>query len=163
MDALHNNVFRNAKSLSQSREPYTSVFRFGSKANGTGTLRQFVSKATRPKLPGGLLLSRLAACLVQGTAERAEVPEIDLSRPDRKASATPLSSKFATQSVSEPQQPRPFASCWWNLGTTYRRQALFVCEGLPASPPIPRQGTLVTSRMEVEECPRSSYHAGRGH
>jgi hypothetical protein len=100
------------------------------------------------------LLSRVAACLVQGTAERAGVPEIgvpeiDLSRPDRKASATPLSSKFATQSVSEPQQPRPFASCRWNLGTTYRRQALFVCEGLPASPPIPRQGTLVTSRMEV--------------
>jgi hypothetical protein len=30
--------------------------RFDSKANGTGTLRQFVSKATRPKLPGGLLL-----------------------------------------------------------------------------------------------------------
>src|SRR5215471_15405938 len=29
---------------------------FDSKANGTGTLRQFVSKATRPKLPGGLLL-----------------------------------------------------------------------------------------------------------
>jgi hypothetical protein len=76
--------------------------RFDSKANGTGTLRQFVSKATRPKLPGGLLLSRVAACLVQGTAERARVLEIDLSRPDRKASATPLSSKFATQSVSEP-------------------------------------------------------------
>jgi hypothetical protein len=33
------------------------VVRFDSKANGTGTLRQFVSKATRPKLPGGLLLS----------------------------------------------------------------------------------------------------------
>jgi hypothetical protein len=78
------------------------AMRFDSKANGTGTLRQFVSKATRPKLPGGLLLSRVAACLVQGTAERARVPEIDLSRPDRKASATPLSSKFATQSVSEP-------------------------------------------------------------
>jgi hypothetical protein len=40
-------------------------------------------------------------------------------------------------------------TCWWNLGTTYRRQALVVCEGSPASPPIPRQGTLVTSRMEV--------------
>jgi len=25
----------------------------------------------------------------------------------------------------------------WNLGTTYRRHALFVCEGSPASPPIP--------------------------
>src|SRR4029453_18450910 len=40
-------------------------------------------------------------------------------------------------------------SCRWNLGTTYRRQALFVCEGLPASPPYPRKGALVTSRMEV--------------
>jgi hypothetical protein len=28
----------------------------------------------------------------------------DLSRPDRKASATPLSSKFATQLVSEPNK-----------------------------------------------------------
>jgi hypothetical protein len=36
-----------------------------------------------------------------------------------------------------------------NLGTTYRRQALFVCEGSPASPPSSRQGTLVTSRVEV--------------
>jgi hypothetical protein len=74
------------------------AMRFESKANGTGTLRQFVSKATRPKLPGGLLLSRVAACLVQGRLSA----EIDLSRPDRKASATLLSSKFATQSVSEP-------------------------------------------------------------
>jgi hypothetical protein len=39
-------------------------------------------------------------------------------------------------------------TCRWNLGTTYRRQALFVCEGSPASP-YSRQGTLVTSRMEV--------------
>jgi hypothetical protein len=37
-------------------------------------------------------------------------------------------------------------TCRWNLGTTYRRQALFMCEGSPASP---RSGTLVTSRMEV--------------
>ena len=45
--------------------------RFDSKTNGTGTLRQFVSKATRPKLPGGLLLSPVCpACLVQRTAER---------------------------------------------------------------------------------------------
>jgi hypothetical protein len=40
------------------------VVRFDSKANGTGTLRQFVSKATRPKLPGGLLLSPGLACAV---------------------------------------------------------------------------------------------------
>jgi hypothetical protein len=39
-------------------------------------------------------------------------------------------------------------TCRWNLGTTYRRQALFVCEGSPASPLFPT-GTLVTSRMEV--------------
>ena len=39
-------------------------------------------------------------------------------------------------------------TCRWNLGTTYRRQALFMCEGSPASP-YSRQGTLVTSRMEV--------------
>jgi hypothetical protein len=45
--------------------------RFDSKTNGTGTLRQFVSKATRPKLPGGLLLSPVClSCLVQRTAER---------------------------------------------------------------------------------------------
>jgi hypothetical protein len=29
------------------------------------------------------------------------------------------------------------ASCRWNLGTTYRRQALFVCEGSARQPPIP--------------------------
>ena len=39
-------------------------------------------------------------------------------------------------------------TCWWNLGTTYRRQALVVCEGSPPAAD-PRQGTLVTSRMEV--------------
>jgi len=40
-------------------------------------------------------------------------------------------------------------TCLWNLGTSYRRQALFVCEGSPAQPPN-RKGTLVTTtRMEV--------------
>jgi hypothetical protein len=38
------------------------------------------------------------------------VPEIDVLRPDRKASATPLSSKFATQSVSEPNSARRMTS-----------------------------------------------------
>jgi hypothetical protein len=28
-------------------------------------------------------------------------------------------------------------TCRWNLGTTYRRRALFVCEGSPASPRSP--------------------------
>ena len=46
--------------------------RFDSKANGTGTLRQFVSKATRPKLPGGLLLSAgLSPRGLEGMAESA--------------------------------------------------------------------------------------------
>jgi hypothetical protein len=35
-------------------------------------------------------------------------------------------------------------TCRWNLGTTYR-----MCEGFAPQPPDPRQGTLVTSRMEV--------------
>ena len=35
------------------------------------------------------------------------------------------------------------------VGTTYPRQAFFTCEGSPARPPDPRQGTLVTRRMEV--------------
>jgi hypothetical protein len=40
-------------------------------------------------------------------------------------------------------------TCLWNLGTSYRRQALSVCEGWPAQPPD-RKGTLVTTtRMEV--------------
>jgi hypothetical protein len=57
--------------LSFSRGTKDIGVRFDSKTNGTGTLRQFVSKATRPKLPGGLLLSSVCpACLVQGTAER---------------------------------------------------------------------------------------------
>src|SRR5260370_36607424 len=54
MDALHNNVFRNARSLSQSREPETSVFVLIADEWNRNT-RQFVSKATRPKLPSGLL------------------------------------------------------------------------------------------------------------
>ena len=40
-------------------------------------------------------------------------------------------------------------TCRWNLGTTYPHQAFFTCEGSPARPPDPRQGTLVTRRMEV--------------
>jgi hypothetical protein len=93
--------------------------------------------------PGSLLISSKGRLSALGCRKSTcHVLTVRRARP-------PLSSKFATQTVSEPQQPRPFASCWWNLGTTYRRQALFVCEGLPASPPIPRQGTLVTSRMEV--------------
>jgi hypothetical protein len=55
MDALHHNVFRNARSLSQSREPETSVFVLIADEWNRNT-RQFVTKATRPKLPGGLLL-----------------------------------------------------------------------------------------------------------
>src|SRR2546421_12211427 len=53
-------------------------------------------------------------------------------------------------------------TCWWNLGTTYRRQALAVCEG---SPPAPRSPTGHPRNRQngSEECPRSSYHAGRGH
>jgi hypothetical protein len=43
--------------------------RFDSKANGTGTLWQFVSKATRPKLPGGLLLSGGLSRVVSKLAE----------------------------------------------------------------------------------------------
>jgi hypothetical protein len=65
MDALHNNVFRNARSGTRDL-----VVRFDSKANGTGTLRQFVSKATRPKLPGGLLLSPGLPCAVSQEAVR---------------------------------------------------------------------------------------------
>jgi hypothetical protein len=49
--------------------------RFDSTANGTGTLRQFVSKATPPKLPGGLLLSPGLSCLfVPRTVERLSHP-----------------------------------------------------------------------------------------
>jgi hypothetical protein len=52
MDALHNNVFRFRNARSGTRD---LAVRFDSKANGTGTLRQFVSKATR-------LSSRVAFC-----------------------------------------------------------------------------------------------------
>jgi hypothetical protein len=38
----------------------------------------------------------------------------------------------------------------------------YLCARVCPPAPYPRQGTLVTSRMEVR-CPRSSYHAGRGH
>jgi hypothetical protein len=41
--------------------------RFDSKMNGTGTIRQFVSKATRPKLPGGLLVISGLSCLSRPT------------------------------------------------------------------------------------------------
>src|SRR5437588_10204254 len=53
-------------------------------------------------------------------------------------------------------------TCWWNLGTTYRRQALVVCEG---TPPAARSTTGHPRNKQngSEECPRSSYHAGRGH
>jgi hypothetical protein len=50
----------------------------------------------------------------------------------------------------------------WNLGTTYRRQALFMCEGSPDSPRSPT-GHPRNKQNGSEECPRSSYHAGRGH
>src|SRR4029450_833698 len=53
-------------------------------------------------------------------------------------------------------------TCRWNLGTTYRRQALFMCEGSPASPRSPT-GHPRNKQNGSEECPRSSYHAGRGH
>src|SRR6266542_5102980 len=53
-------------------------------------------------------------------------------------------------------------TCRWNLGTTYRRQALFVCEGSPDSPRSPT-GHPRNKQNGSEECPRSSYHAGRGH
>ena len=33
----------------------------------------------------------------------------------------------------------------WNLGTTYRRRAFIVCEGSPASSPIPRRAPSQTS------------------
>ena len=52
--------------------------RFDSKANGTGTLRQFVSKATRPKLPGGLLLS--AGLSPRGLEEMAETQHDRITR-----------------------------------------------------------------------------------
>jgi hypothetical protein len=52
--------------------------RFDSKANGTGTLRQFVSKATRPKLPGGLLLS--AGLSPRGLEEMAETQDDRITR-----------------------------------------------------------------------------------
>jgi hypothetical protein len=72
IDALHNNVFgikmtkmgatsASAERLAAPRARASGTrdvgVRLSSKANGTGALRQFVSKATRPKLPGGLLLS----------------------------------------------------------------------------------------------------------
>src|SRR5207248_11466889 len=47
-------------------------------------------------------------------------------------------------------------------GTTFRRRALFVCEGSPASPLSPT-GHPRNKQNGSEECPRSSYHAGRGH
>jgi hypothetical protein len=50
----------------------------------------------------------------------------------------------------------------WKLGTTYRRQALFMCEGSPDSPRSPT-GHPRNKQNGSEECPRSSYHAGRGH
>ncbi len=53
-------------------------------------------------------------------------------------------------------------TCRWNLGTTYRGQALFMCEGSPASPRSPT-GHPRNKQNGSEECPRSSYHAGRGH
>src|SRR6266508_6659886 len=50
----------------------------------------------------------------------------------------------------------------WNLGTSHLRQALFVCEGSPASPRSPT-GHPRNKENGSEECPRSSYRAGRGH
>src|SRR5437588_2706706 len=54
-------------------------------------------------------------------------------------------------------------TCLWNLGTSYRRQALSVCEGSPAQPPRSKGHPRNNDQNGSEECPRSSYHAGRGH
>ena len=117
IDALHNNVFgtrmrkdgaprahppdrRPRACRSQRREPETSLFvliarRMEPECSGSSSQR-----------PLGLS-SRVAFCypgslLVQGTAERARVPEIDLSRPDRKASATPLSTSLPPNRFPSP-------------------------------------------------------------
>ena len=69
MDALHNN-FGKLGPCPQSREPETSVFVLIAD-EWNRDIRQFVSKATRPKLPGGLLLSPGLFCLfVQCKGER---------------------------------------------------------------------------------------------
>jgi hypothetical protein len=45
--------------------------------------------------------------------------------------------------------PRPFASCRWNLGNDLPAPGVVYVRGFARQPPIPRQGALVTSRMEV--------------
>jgi hypothetical protein len=45
--------------------------------------------------------------------------------------------------------PRPFASCRWNLGNDLPAPGVVYVRGFARQPPIPRQGTLVTSSMEV--------------
>jgi hypothetical protein len=64
--------------------------RFDSKTNGTGTLRQFVSKATRPS-------SRVAFCYLRSVLSvsskgrlSARLPEIDGSHPVPQAQRDPL-------------------------------------------------------------------------
>jgi hypothetical protein len=88
------------------------------------------------------------ACLVQGTAERP-LPEIDGSHIlYRKPSATPLSSKLATQSISEPIE--------YYLRLPRRRwTASFECVALamisPALRAKPLSSTGATSALDFNE------------
>jgi hypothetical protein len=64
--------------------------RFDSKMNGTGTLRQFVSKATRPKLPGGLLLSPVCRPVSSNGGLSVRHPKTDGSHPVPQGERDPL-------------------------------------------------------------------------
>jgi hypothetical protein len=126
--------------------------RFNSKMNGTGTLRQFVSKATRPKLPGGLLLSPVCRPVSSNGGLSARHPKTDGSHPVPQGERDPP--YRASRPLNRFPNPKHCKDDYLRLPRR-RWTASFECAALamisPALRAKPLSSTGATSALDFNE------------